>query len=81
MSRVSCTTSGVASSSSVYGNSADVPFSTYQRTDAPASLYAATKKSNEVMAHAYSHLHGIPTTGLRFFYGVWPMGSPGYGVL
>jgi UDP-glucuronate 4-epimerase len=62
-----------ASSSSVYGLNAEVPFSTAQRTDHPISLYAATKKSNELMSHSYSHLYDIPTTGLRFFtvYGAW----------
>src|SRR5690606_1260342 len=56
-----------ASSSSVYGNSVDVPFSTDQSVDNPLSLYAATKKSNELMAYTYSHLFGIQTIGLRFF--------------
>ncbi len=62
-----------ASSSSVYGLNAKVPFSTFDRTDHPVSLYAATKKSNELMSHSYSHLYDIPTTGLRFFtvYGSW----------
>lgn len=62
-----------ASSSSVYGLNAKVPFSTSDTVDHPVSLYAATKKSNELMAHSYSHLYGIPTTGLRFFtvYGSW----------
>lgn len=62
-----------ASSSSVYGNSADMPLSSKHRTDSPVSLYAATKKSNELMAHTYSHLFKIPSTGLRFFtvYGSW----------
>lgn len=62
-----------ASSSSVYGNNSQIPFSTNDKTDEPASLYAATKKSNELMAHAYSHLYQIPTIGLRFFtvYGSW----------
>ena len=62
-----------ASSSSVYGQEKAMPFRTDQPTDAPISLYAASKKSNELMAHAYSHLFGIPTTGLRFFtvYGEW----------
>ncbi|WP_044412315.1 NAD-dependent epimerase [Thiomicrospira microaerophila] len=56
-----------ASSSSVYGMNIKQPFSTEDRVDYPISLYAATKKSNELMAHTYSHLYGIPTTGLRFF--------------
>lgn len=62
-----------ASSSSVYGSNPVLPFSVRQGVDHPLSLYAATKKSNELMAHAYSHLFGIPTTGLRFFtvYGPW----------
>ncbi|GGB74795.1 MULTISPECIES: NAD-dependent epimerase [Shewanella] len=62
-----------ASSSSVYGLNSKVPFSTSDRVDHPVSLYAATKKSNELMAHCYSHLYQIPTTGLRFFtvYGSW----------
>ncbi len=65
-----------ASSSSVYGNSDDTPFCTSQKTDEPVSLYAATKKSNELMAHTYSHLYKIPTTGLRFFTVYGPMGRP-----
>ena len=62
-----------ASSSSVYGLNAKTPFSTSDSVDHPVSLYAATKKSNELMAHSYSHLYNIPTTGLRFFtvYGSW----------
>lgn len=62
-----------ASSSSVYGMNVNMPFSTHHNVDHPISLYAATKKSNELMAHTYSHLYGIPTTGLRFFtvYGPW----------
>ncbi|MGL6315418.1 NAD-dependent epimerase [Vibrio sp. WXL103] len=62
-----------ASSSSVYGLNAKVPFATSDSVDHPVSLYAATKKSNELMAHSYSHLYDIPTTGLRFFtvYGSW----------
>ena len=65
-----------ASSSSVYGTNERVPYSTEDKTDTPVSLYAATKKSNEVMAHAYSSLYGIPTTGLRFFSVYGPMGRP-----
>lgn len=65
-----------ASSSSVYGNSPDVPYSTDQRVDNPISLYAATKKSNELMAHAYSHIWSIPVTGLRFFTVYGPWGRP-----
>ena len=58
-----------ASSSSVYGGNASVPFSEHDSVDHPISLYAATKKANELMAHTYSHLFGLPTTGLRFFTG------------
>jgi UDP-glucuronate 4-epimerase len=65
-----------ASSSSVYGNSPDAPFSTDQPVDHPISLYAATKKSNELMAFTYSHLYKIPTIGLRFFTVYGPWGRP-----
>ncbi len=65
-----------ASSSSVYGNSTQIPFSTEQKTDEPVSLYAATKKANEVMAHSYSNLYKIPTSGLRFFTVYGPWGRP-----
>ena len=65
-----------ASSSSVYGMNTKQPFSTDDRTDYPISLYAATKKSNELMAHSYSHLYNIPTTGLRFFTVYGPYGRP-----
>ena len=65
-----------ASSSSVYGDNLDVPFKEDQKTDQQVSLYAATKKSNEVMAHAYSHLYGFQTTGLRFFTVYGPWGRP-----
>lgn len=65
-----------ASSSSVYGNSKKVPFSEEDRVDHPISLYAATKKSNELMAHTYSHLYHLPTTGLRFFTVYGPWGRP-----
>jgi len=65
-----------ASSSSVYGGNTVVPFSTEHQVDHPVSLYAATKKSNELMAHTYSHLYGIPTTGLRFFTVYGPWGRP-----
>ncbi|WP_042348362.1 NAD-dependent epimerase [Bacillus massiliigorillae] len=65
-----------ASSSSVYGANTKIPFSTNDGTNHPVSLYAATKKSNELMAHAYSHLYGIPTTGLRFFTVYGPWGRP-----
>ena len=65
-----------ASSSSVYGGSKEVPFEEKQIVDYPVSLYAATKKSNEVLAHSYSHLYRIPTTGLRFFTVYGPFGRP-----
>ncbi len=65
-----------ASSSSVYGGNKKVPFSTDDRVDNPVSLYAATKKSNELMAHAYSKLYNIPSTGLRFFTVYGPDGRP-----
>jgi UDP-glucuronate 4-epimerase len=65
-----------ASSSSVYGGNKVAPFSTNHNVDHPVSLYAATKKSNELMAHTYSHLYGIPTTGLRFFTVYGPWGRP-----
>ena len=65
-----------ASSSSVYGSNKKVPYSTDDRVDNPVSLYAATKKSNELMAHAYSKLYNIPSTGLRFFTVYGPCGRP-----
>lgn len=65
-----------ASSSSVYGANTAMPFSVHQNVDHPVSLYAATKKANELMAHAYSHLYRIPTTGLRFFTVYGPWGRP-----
>jgi len=65
-----------ASSSSVYGENAKVPFSEEDRVDYPVSLYAATKKANELMAHTYSHLYKIPTSGLRFFTVYGPWGRP-----
>ncbi|NJL86288.1 MAG: NAD-dependent epimerase [Leptolyngbyaceae cyanobacterium SM1_1_3] len=65
-----------ASSSSVYGANRTLPFATDQNVDQPISLYAATKKANELMAHTYSHLYGIPTTGLRFFTVYGPWGRP-----
>ncbi len=65
-----------ASSSSVYGANASVPFSEHHSVDHPVSLYAATKKSNELMAHTYAHLFGLPTTGLRFFTVYGPWGRP-----
>ncbi|MFA9440906.1 NAD-dependent epimerase [Uliginosibacterium sp. sgz301328] len=65
-----------ASSSSVYGGNARMPFSEHDSVDHPVSLYAATKKANELMAHTYSHLYGLPTTGLRFFTVYGPWGRP-----
>ena len=65
-----------ASSSSVYGSNKNLPFSVKDNVDNPISLYAATKKSNELMAHTYSHLFNIPTTGLRFFTVYGPWGRP-----
>lgn len=65
-----------ASSSSVYGGNTKIPFSTQDKVDEPVSLYAATKKSDELMAHCYSKLYGIPATGLRFFTVYGPMGRP-----
>lgn len=65
-----------ASSSSVYGANTAMPFSIYQNVDHPLSLYAASKKTNELMAHTYSHLYGLPTTGLRFFTVYGPWGRP-----
>ena len=65
-----------ASSSSVYGSNKKVPFEESDFVDHPVSLYAATKKSNELMAHTYSHLYGVPATGLRFFTVYGPMGRP-----
>lgn len=65
-----------ASSSSVYGSNSHMPFSVHDNVDHPLSLYAATKKSNELMAHAYSHLYGLPTTGLRYFTVYGPWGRP-----
>jgi len=65
-----------ASSSSVYGLNTNMPFSVHNNVDHPISLYAATKKSNELMGHTYSHLYGLPTTGLRFFTVYGPWGRP-----
>jgi UDP-glucuronate 4-epimerase len=65
-----------ASSSSVYGLNENIPFSEKDNVDHPVSLYAATKKANELMAHTYSHLYGLPTTGLRFFTVYGPWGRP-----
>ncbi|HIJ96663.1 MAG TPA: NAD-dependent epimerase [Desulfuromonadales bacterium] len=76
-----CRHSGVkhlvyASSSSVYGSNSTIPFSEHHSVDHPVSLYAATKRSNELMAHTYAHLYAIPTTGLRFFTVYGPWGRP-----
>jgi UDP-glucuronate 4-epimerase len=65
-----------ASSSSVYGANAKLPFSEHDHVDHPVSLYAATKKANELMAHSYAHLYGLPCTGLRFFTVYGPWGRP-----
>jgi UDP-glucuronate 4-epimerase len=65
-----------ASSSSVYGANTKMPFSVHDNVDHPVSLYAATKKANELMAHSYSHLYGLPVTGLRFFTVYGPWGRP-----
>ena len=65
-----------ASSSSVYGANTQMPFSVHHNVDHPVSLYAASKKANELMAHTYSHLYGLPTTGLRFFTVYGPWGRP-----
>jgi UDP-glucuronate 4-epimerase len=65
-----------ASSSSVYGANTEMPFSVHDNVDHPLSLYAASKKANELMAHSYSHLYGLPTTGLRFFTVYGPWGRP-----
>ena len=65
-----------ASSSSVYGANTRMPFSVHHNVDHPVSLYAATKKANELMAHTYSHLYGLPCTGLRFFTVYGPWGRP-----
>ena len=65
-----------ASSSSVYGSNTNMPFSVHHNVDHPISLYAATKKANELMAHTYSHLYRLPTTGLRFFTVYGPWGRP-----
>jgi UDP-glucuronate 4-epimerase len=70
-----------ASSSSVYGGNETMPFSENDNIDHPLSLYAATKKANELMAHTYSHLYSLPTTGLRFFYCLRPVGSARYGAV
>ena len=66
----------VTSSSSVYGGNTNLPFSEHQGVDHPVSLYAASKKANELMAHTYSHLYGLPASGLRFFTVYGPWGRP-----
>ena len=70
-----------ASTSSVYGNHTNMPFSVHESVDHPVSLYAATKKANELMAHTYSHLFQLPTTGLRFFHCLRSLGSTRYGAV
>ena len=70
-----------ASSSSVYGINSSMPFSVHDNVDHPISLYAASKKANELMAHTYSHLYGLPTTGLRFFHRVRPLGPARHGAV
>ncbi len=70
-----------ASSSSVYGAGTKMPFSVHQNVDHPLSLYAATKKANELMAHCYSHLYNLPTTGLRFFTVYGPWGRPDMAIM
>ena len=70
-----------ASSSSVYGANTQMPFSVHDNVDHPLSLYAATKKANELMAHTYSHLYGLPVTGLRFFTVYGPVGPAGHGAV
>jgi UDP-glucuronate 4-epimerase len=70
-----------ASSSSVYGLNTQMPFSVHHNVDHPVSLYAATKKANELMAHCYSHLYRLPTTGLRFFTVYGPWGRPDMAIL
>ena len=68
-----------ASSSSVYGANEKQPFSVQDNVDRPISLYAATKRANELMAYVYSHLYHLPSTGLRFFTGIRSLGPPGHG--
>lgn len=69
-----------ASSSSVYGSNKKVPFEETDFVDQSGVLYAATKKSNELMAYTYSHLYKIPVTGFKILYGLWADGQTGYGV-
>ena len=68
-----------ASSSSVYGSNEEMPFHEGQNVDHPLALYGATKKANELLAHSYSHLFDLPTTGLEVLYGLWTMGQTRYG--
>ena len=68
-----------ASSSSVYGANTAMPFSVHHNVDHPVSLYAATKKANELMAHTYSHLYGLELHRASVFYRLWAMGTTGYG--
>ena len=68
-----------ASSSSVYGANTHMPFSVHDNVDHPVSLYAATKKSNELLAHSYSHLYGLGVHRAAFFYGLWPLGAARHG--
>lgn len=70
-----------ASSSSVYGDNTTLPFSEDRAVDHPISLYAASKKANELMVHTYSHLNILPTTGLRLFSVLWPLGPARHGAL
>ena len=69
-----------ASSSSVYGTGSALPYAESERADKPSSLYAATKRADELMSASYTHLFGLRQTGLRFFYRVWALGTAGYGV-
>ncbi len=66
----------MASTSSVYGSNKDMPLNENHKSDTPMSFYAASKKSNEAMAHSYSHIYGLPSTGLRFFTVYGPWGRP-----
>ena len=70
-----------ASSSSVYGANTNMPFSVHQNVDHPMSLYAATKKANELMAHTYASLYQPTCNGTQIFHGLWPLGSSGYGIV
>ena len=70
-----------ASSSSVYGGNTKLPFSVADPVEKPSSLYAATKRATELFSYAYAHLYGIPSTGLRFFHGLWTLGAARHGGL